>query len=161
MDGNCRPFFFALPITAFSQPGINEFYSATGEMHRWYFSLSDLVLVIGTISGILGGLRIYTNWQSGKHHHIDAQIMGLAVFLPLPHPCRCLPQSPLRDQLTPFFISFNFLFQMTVKTKKLFACLATIPRRNKHAFGTDSRRNFRNRRSNLLADNLRRPPSPH
>ena len=68
--------FCALPIVASAQPGIDEFYNASGEMHRWYFSLSDLVLVIGAIAGILGGLRIYTNWQSGKHHYIDAQVMG-------------------------------------------------------------------------------------
>lgn len=65
-----------LPMPCVAQPGINEFYRASGEMHRWYFSLSDLVLVIGAIAGILGGLRIYANWQSGKHHHIDAQVMG-------------------------------------------------------------------------------------
>lgn len=68
--------FCLLPAMSMAQPGINEFYRASGEMHRWYFSLSDLVLVIGAIAGILGGLRIYTNWQSGKHHHIDAQVMG-------------------------------------------------------------------------------------
>jgi len=62
-------------IAAAAQPGISEFYSASTEVHRWYFSLSDLVLVIGAITGILGGLRVYANWQMGKHH-IDAQVMG-------------------------------------------------------------------------------------
>ncbi|WP_262246528.1 DUF4134 domain-containing protein [Parapedobacter soli] len=68
--------FCTLPTIGSAQPGIGEFYKASGEMHRWYFSLSDLVLVIGAIAGILGGLRIYTNWQSGKHHYIDGQVMG-------------------------------------------------------------------------------------
>lgn len=68
-------FFFVLPACCLAQPGISEFYQASGEMHRWYFSMADLVLVIGAISGIFGGLRIYANWQSGKHH-IDAQVMG-------------------------------------------------------------------------------------
>jgi len=70
-------FFFGLPLLGICQtpPGIGEFYSASGEINRWYFSLSDMVLVLGAISGMLGGLRVYSNWQSGKHH-IDAQVMG-------------------------------------------------------------------------------------
>ncbi|RZM19025.1 MAG: DUF4134 domain-containing protein, partial [Pedobacter sp.] len=27
------------------------------------------------ISGLLGGLRVYANWQAGRHH-IDRQVMG-------------------------------------------------------------------------------------
>lgn len=68
-------FFFALPIWCYAQPGIDEFYDATNEIHRWYFDFSDLVMVIAAISGFFGGLRVYSNWQSGKHH-IDAQVMA-------------------------------------------------------------------------------------
>ena len=65
--------FFALCATA--QPGLDEFYQVSGEVNRFYFSFSDLALVIGAVCGLLGGLRVYSNWQSGKHH-IDAQVMG-------------------------------------------------------------------------------------
>lgn len=67
--------FYLSPSSLSAQPGISEFYQVTGEMHRWYFGLADLSLMIGAISGIAGGLRIYTNWQMGKHH-IDSQVMG-------------------------------------------------------------------------------------
>ncbi|HAL53914.1 MAG TPA: plasmid transfer protein [Sphingobacterium sp.] len=82
--------FFAWPINAFSQPGINEFYSATGEMHRWYFSFADLVLVIGAISWITGGLGNYAKRESGNNHHIDAQVMRWlfsCIFLTLVGAC--------------------------------------------------------------------------
>ncbi|MGJ1363223.1 DUF4134 family protein [Sphingobacterium spiritivorum] len=68
--------WFGIPVISSAQPGIKEFGKVKDTMHDWYFSMSDLVLVIGAIAGILGGLRIYANWQSGKHHHIDAQVMG-------------------------------------------------------------------------------------
>ena len=68
-------FFFVLPGILYSQPGIAEFYQAEHEVNRWYFGFSDLVLIIGAIAGLLGGLRVFTNWQSGKHH-IDNQVMA-------------------------------------------------------------------------------------
>jgi len=71
-------FFFALPNYGVCQTGaqgIPELYQASSEMNRWYHHMADLVLVIGAISGLLGGLRVYANWQSGKHH-IDSQVMG-------------------------------------------------------------------------------------
>jgi len=71
-------FFFALLFSAApirAQPGIAEFYSAGNEVHRWYFSFSDLVLVMAAIAGMFGGLRVFANWQSGARH-IDVQVMG-------------------------------------------------------------------------------------
>jgi len=71
-------FFFCLlliTIPATAQPGISEFYSASGQVKGWYYSMSDLVLVIGAITGLIGGLRVFANWQMGQHH-IDAQVMA-------------------------------------------------------------------------------------
>lgn len=73
-------FFYALifsstPIPLSAQPGIAEFYKAGNEVHRWYFSFTDLVLAMAAITGMFGGLRVYANWQSGARH-IDAQVMG-------------------------------------------------------------------------------------
>jgi len=58
-----------------AQPGLTEFYAASREVQRWYFSFSDLAMALGTLCGILGGLRVYINWQSGEHH-IDRQVMA-------------------------------------------------------------------------------------
>jgi hypothetical protein len=74
-------FFFALTFPTYAQdpPGIDDFNQATQQMHSVYFSLSDLVLVIGALTGIIGGLRVYTNWQIGGHRHrhpIDSQVIG-------------------------------------------------------------------------------------
>jgi hypothetical protein len=74
-------FFFALTSSVRAQepPGIAEFNQASQQMHNVYFSMSDLVLVLGALTGIIGGLRIYANWQIGGHHHrhpIDSQVIG-------------------------------------------------------------------------------------
>ncbi|OYD42706.1 DUF4134 domain-containing protein [Sphingobacterium cellulitidis] len=65
--------FLALCATA--QPGLSEFREVRREVNTWYYNFSDLAFVIGAVCGLLGGLRVYNNWQSGKHH-IDAQVMG-------------------------------------------------------------------------------------
>lgn len=68
-----------------AQPGINEFYTASREVSMYYFSLSSLMLAIGAVCGVLGGLRIYNNWQLGKSN-IDAQVTGWllsCIFLSL------------------------------------------------------------------------------
>lgn len=59
-------------------PGIQELNEASSEFHSWYFSMSGLVLVLGAISGIVGGLRVYAHWNVGHHHHhpIDTQVIG-------------------------------------------------------------------------------------
>lgn len=58
-----------------AQPGLAEFREVRKEVNTWYYNFSDLAFVIGAVCGLLGGLRVYSNWQSGKHH-IDAQVMG-------------------------------------------------------------------------------------
>lgn len=60
-------------VHAQTPPGINELYSISGEMHQYYFHFSDLSFIIGAITGLVGGLRVYANWQAGQHH-IDAQV---------------------------------------------------------------------------------------
>lgn len=78
-------FFIAMPFFSMAQPGISEFRQATGEITQMYFSMSDLVLVLGAICGLIGGLRVFNNWQFGKHH-IDSQVAGwlfACIFLSL------------------------------------------------------------------------------
>ena len=68
-------FFFLLGSETYGQspPGVTEFNEVESDMERIYVALSQLSFVIGAVSGILGGLRVYNNWQMGKHH-IDIQV---------------------------------------------------------------------------------------
>jgi hypothetical protein len=78
-------FLLMAPPLGFGQPGINELNQVGTTVRQWYFSLSELVMVMGAISGMLGGLRVYASWQAGRHH-MDAQVMGwlfACIFLSL------------------------------------------------------------------------------
>jgi len=74
--------FYCLISSSFAQvPGIQEFGEATSMVKNQYHALTLTASILGAIFGLVGGLRIYNNWQSGKHH-IDAQVMGwLGAFI--------------------------------------------------------------------------------
>lgn len=79
--------FCLAAFVCFSQtpPGIKEFGDATREVRKNYNALTKLIPVIGALFGLGGGVRVYNNWQCGKHH-IDAQVMGwfsACIFLQL------------------------------------------------------------------------------
>ncbi len=66
-----------------SPPGVSKFREVETDMKSFYVALSRLSFVVGAVSGLLGGLRIYNNWQMGKHQ-IDVQVVswfGACIFL--------------------------------------------------------------------------------
>lgn len=70
-------------LLAQTPPGVEEFQEVESDMESFYVALSRLSLVSGAISGLLGGLRVYNNWQMGRHH-IDVQVIswfGACLFL--------------------------------------------------------------------------------
>ncbi|RFZ91087.1 DUF4134 domain-containing protein [Mucilaginibacter conchicola] len=72
-------------LEAFAQPGIEEMNKARNDLAADYFSASDLSLVLATLLGLNGAVKIYHNWQMGKHH-IDADIAAwffAALFMVL------------------------------------------------------------------------------
>lgn len=74
--------FYCLTFRSYAQaPGIQEFGDATRMVKSQYHALTYTASILGAIFGLVGGLRVYNNWQSGKHH-IDAQVMGwLGAFI--------------------------------------------------------------------------------
>lgn len=78
--------FVLFPLLGVCQPGISEFYQASGEVRRWYFALSDLVLVLGAIAGLIGGLRSVCQLAIGRPLH-RCPSYGLVLFLSFPCPC--------------------------------------------------------------------------
>lgn len=62
-----------LVLGAAAQPGISEMQRARDDLAADYFSAFDLSLVLATILGLTGAVKIYHNWQMGKHH-IDTDV---------------------------------------------------------------------------------------
>lgn len=66
-----------------SPPGVSEFNRVENDMEKFYVAISRLAFVVGAVSGLLGGLRVYNNWQMGRHH-LDVQVIswfGACLFL--------------------------------------------------------------------------------
>ncbi|MCT1525841.1 DUF4134 domain-containing protein [Sphingobacterium lactis] len=62
-----------LPHIGVAQPGLNEFREVRNEVNGWYYNMSDFVLALGAIAGIIGGARVYSNWQLGRRN-IDQEV---------------------------------------------------------------------------------------
>jgi hypothetical protein len=62
-----------LSAAAFAQPGIAEMQQARQDLSSSFFSAFDCCMVLAGLFGLLGGLRIYHNWQMGKDR-IDSAV---------------------------------------------------------------------------------------
>ncbi|GAA4339739.1 hypothetical protein GCM10023149_50650 [Mucilaginibacter gynuensis] len=51
-----------------AQPGIAEMQQAERQIGNAFFPAFDCAMVLATILGITGAVRIYHNMQAGKHH---------------------------------------------------------------------------------------------
>ncbi|WP_454802949.1 DUF4134 family protein [Mucilaginibacter phyllosphaerae] len=67
------------------QPGLDEFQQAQNEFHSSFFSALSFALVLAAILGIIGGIRIYHNWQMGERE-MTSEVSGwffAALFMVL------------------------------------------------------------------------------
>lgn len=70
-------------ISAQVPPGIDEINEGKSMMAQNFRALSRVILVLGSIFGLVGGLRIYNNWQLGKRN-VDEEVagwFGACIFL--------------------------------------------------------------------------------
>lgn len=64
--------FSAIRIMAQSSSGIDQ---ATAEVSSYVDPVSNLIIAIGAVVGLIGGVRVYIKWQSGDQDTQKA-IMG-------------------------------------------------------------------------------------
>jgi hypothetical protein len=67
--------FVASPILTFAQSGVNGLNAATTNLKTYVDPVTDITLVIGGIVGIVGGIRVYSKWNSGDQD-INKELMG-------------------------------------------------------------------------------------
>lgn len=81
----CLVLFTGSDSLAQIPPGIPEINEGKEHMARNFRALSSAVLVLGSLFGLMGGLRVYQNWQMGKRN-IDVEVagwFGACIFLSL------------------------------------------------------------------------------
>ncbi|TCD28742.1 DUF4134 domain-containing protein [Pedobacter psychrodurus] len=59
----------------FGQSGVNGLNTATTTLKTYVDPASNIALVIGGIVGIVGGIRVYSKWNSGDQD-INKELMG-------------------------------------------------------------------------------------
>jgi len=62
-----------LTLGVFAQPGIAEMQQAKSDLTNDFFSAFDCSLVMATLLGLNGAIKIYHNWQMGKDR-IDSDV---------------------------------------------------------------------------------------
>ena len=70
---------------AFAQSGVNGLNTATTTLKTYVGPVTNTTLVIGGIVGLVGGLRVYSKWNSGDQD-INKELMswgGSCLFLVL------------------------------------------------------------------------------
>ncbi|NQX54463.1 DUF4134 domain-containing protein [Pedobacter panaciterrae] len=61
--------------TVFAQSGVNGLNTATTTLKTYVGPVTNTTLVIGGIVGLVGGLRVYSKWNSGDQD-INKELMG-------------------------------------------------------------------------------------
>jgi uncharacterized membrane protein len=61
--------------TALAQSGVNGLNTATTTLKTYVGPVTTTTLVIGGIVGLVGGLRVYSKWNSGDQD-INKELMG-------------------------------------------------------------------------------------
>lgn len=66
-------------------PGTDGINGATNDVRSFFHPMSDLIMVIGALVGLVGGLRVYTMWNTGDRGVEKAIIgwFGSCIFLEL------------------------------------------------------------------------------